>query len=101
MIKEADHQGGWVIYLTVFHAFLEMYRNLHVATKPSRILVCESEIKLIIIIMVTLICDIAMAMSKACQCNGVVQRCALGPHDVQNSALTTEMSAPNNKNGFQ
>ena len=47
MIKEADHQGGRVIYLTVFNAFLEMYRNLHVAMKPSRILVCESEIKLL------------------------------------------------------
>ena len=44
MIKEADHQGGQVIYPTVFHTFLEKYRNLHVAMKPMRILVCESEI---------------------------------------------------------
>ena len=49
MIKEADHQGGRVIYPTVFHTFLEMYCNLHVATKPLRILVCESEIKLLLL----------------------------------------------------
>ena len=49
MIKEADHQGGRVIYPTVFHAFLEMYHNLHVAMKPLRILVCESEIKLLLL----------------------------------------------------
>ena len=53
------------------------------------------------ILMVTLICDIARATSKACQCNGVLQTCALGPRDVQKAALTTEMSAPNNKNRFQ
>ena len=44
MIKEADHQGGWVIHPTAFPTFLKMYRNLHVATKPARIFVCESEI---------------------------------------------------------
>ena len=32
MIKEADHQGGWVMHPTALPAFLEMYRNLHVAT---------------------------------------------------------------------
>ena len=52
-------------------------------------------------LMVTLICDIARATSKACQCNGVLQRCALGPRDVQKAALTTEMSAPINKNRFR
>ena len=45
MIKEADHQGGRVIHPTAFPTFLEMYHNLHVATKPTRILVCDSEIK--------------------------------------------------------
>ena len=44
MIKEADHQGGWVIHPTAFPAFLKMYRNLHVVMKPVRIFVCESEI---------------------------------------------------------
>ena len=44
MIKEPDHQGGWVMHPTALPAFLEMYCNLHVATKPMRILVCESEI---------------------------------------------------------
>ena len=44
MIKEADHQGGQVIHSTAFPAFLEMYCNLHVATKLTRIFVCESEI---------------------------------------------------------
>ena len=44
MIKEADHQGGRVIHPTAFPAFLKIYRNLHVATKPMRIFVCESEI---------------------------------------------------------
>ena len=43
MIKEADHQGGWVIYPTVFHAFLKMYCNLHVATKTSRLLVVKAK----------------------------------------------------------
>ena len=51
MIKEADHQGGQVIHPTAFPAFLEMYRNLHVATKPSRILVCESEINLLLLLL--------------------------------------------------
>ena len=46
MITEADHQGGWVIYPTALPAFVEMYRNLHVATKPMRILVHESEINM-------------------------------------------------------
>ena len=45
MITEADHQSGWVMYPTAVPAFLEMYRNLHVAMKPTRILVHESEIK--------------------------------------------------------
>ena len=52
MITEADHQGGWVMYPTALPAFLEMYHNLHVATKPMRILVYESEINIIIIIII-------------------------------------------------
>ena len=44
MIKEADHQGGRVIHPTAFPTFLEMYRNLHVAMKLTRIFVCESDI---------------------------------------------------------
>ena len=44
MIKEADHRGGRVIHPTAFPTLLKMYRNLHVATKPMRIFVCESEI---------------------------------------------------------
>ena len=53
MIMEADHQGGWVMYPTALPAFLEMYRNLCVATKPTRTLVHESEINIIIIIIVS------------------------------------------------
>ena len=53
MITEADHQGGQVMYPTALPAFLEMYRNLHVATKPTRILVYESEINIIIIIIIS------------------------------------------------
>ena len=49
MITEADHQGGRVIYPTAIPVFLEMNRNLHVATKPTRIHVQESEINIIII----------------------------------------------------
>ena len=43
MIKEADHQGGRVTYPTVFHAFLKMYCNLHVAMKPLRLLVVKAK----------------------------------------------------------
>ena len=52
MITEADHKGGWVMYPTALPTFLEMYHNLHVATKPMRILVYESEINIIIIIII-------------------------------------------------
>ena len=52
MITEADHQGGQVMYPTALPAFLEMYHHLHVATKPTRILVHESEINIIIIIII-------------------------------------------------
>ena len=53
MITEADHQGGRVMYPTALPAFFEMYHNLHVATKPTRILVYESEINIIIIIIIS------------------------------------------------
>ena len=45
MITEADHQGGWVMYPTALPTFLEVNCNLHVAMKPTRIHVQESEIK--------------------------------------------------------
>ena len=45
MIKEADHQGGWVMYPTALPAFVEVNHNLHVAMKPKGIHVQESENK--------------------------------------------------------
>ena len=51
MIKEADHQGGRVTHPTAFPAFLEIYCNLHVAMKPTWILVYESEIKLLLLLL--------------------------------------------------
>ena len=44
--------------------------------------------------LMTLISYVAMATSRACQCNGVVQRCVKGSRDVQNAARAAEMSAP-------
>ena len=42
-----------------------------------------------------LISDVAMATSRARQRNGVVQRCAKAPRDVQNAARAAEMSVTN------
>ena len=44
MIMEADHQGGWVMNPTALPACVEVYRNLHVATKQTGIHVQESKI---------------------------------------------------------
>ena len=40
-----------------------------------------------------LISDIAVAMLRARQCDGVVRRCAKAPHDVQNAVRAVETSA--------
>ena len=49
MIPEADHQGGRVMYPTALPAFVEGNHNLHVAMKPMRIHVQESENKLLLL----------------------------------------------------
>ena len=54
MITEADHQGGRVMYPTALPAFVEVNRNLHVATKPMRIHVQESENKLLLLLLIWL-----------------------------------------------
>ena len=46
---EADHQDGWVVYPIALPTFIEVNRNLHVATKPMRIHVQESENKLLLL----------------------------------------------------
>ena len=46
-------------------------------------------------ILVTLFSDIATATSPARQCNGVVQRCAKAPRDVQNAMRAAEKSVTN------
>ena len=50
MITEADHQGGRVMYPTALPAFVEGNHNLHVAMKPTRIHVQESENKLLLLL---------------------------------------------------
>ena len=51
MITEADHQGGQVMYPTALPTFVEVNCNLHVATKPTRIHVQESENKLLLLLL--------------------------------------------------